>query len=135
MHTVLIDDDSTSIFLMRLLLQREEFADSITAFQSAQEALGYLQQAPPAHLPKVILLDLNMPVMNGWEFLEALQPAAPQVLSHTRIYILTSSLAQTDMTRAEQNPLVTRLIHKPLDKLELQLIRAEAEQEGGVGAM
>ncbi|GGG57509.1 response regulator [Hymenobacter glacieicola] len=128
MHTVLIDDDMTSIFLMRLLLQREEFADSITSFQSAQEALGYLQQAPVPELPKVILLDLNMPVMNGWEFLEALQPVAPHVLDHTRIYILTSSLAQTDLTRAAQNPLVTRLIHKPLDKSEIELIKSETTE-------
>jgi hypothetical protein len=48
------------------------------------------------------------------------------LLSNSRVYILTSSLTQTDRLRAEANPLVTRLIHKPLDKLELDLIKSEA---------
>ncbi|SNC60511.1 Response regulator receiver domain-containing protein [Hymenobacter gelipurpurascens] len=126
MHTVLIDDDSTSIFLMKLLLERENFSETITAFQSAQEALEYLQNALPDQLPHVILLDLNMPVMNGWQFLDALRPEAPELLGNCRIYILTSSLAHTDRARAEQNPLVTRLIHKPLDRKQLDGIREDA---------
>lgn len=126
MNTLLIDDDSTSIFLMRMLLQREAFADTITSFQSAPDALKYLEDVAPEHGPRVILLDLNMPLMNGWEFLEALPPSTSQRLAQCNIYILTSSLAPTDRLRAEQNPLVTRLIHKPLDKTELALIKSEA---------
>jgi CheY-like chemotaxis protein len=125
MHILLIDDDSTSIFLMRLLLEREELAKTITSFQSAQAALSYLQDADPQERPDVILLDLNMPVMGGWDFLEAIKEQANELLNNCRIYILTSSLAQTDKQRAEENPLVTRLIHKPLDKLELGLIKSE----------
>ncbi|QJX49067.1 response regulator [Hymenobacter taeanensis] len=126
MHIVLIDDDSTSIFLMRLLLQREEFAETITAFQSPEEALGFLQTAAPDQIPQVILLDLNMPVMSGWDVLDALKVEGSEQLSHCCIYILTSSLAQADRLRAEENPLVMRLIHKPLDKSELAVIKAEA---------
>ncbi|GAB3290411.1 response regulator [Hymenobacter tenuis] len=125
MRIVLIDDDSTSIFLMRMLLQLEELADSVTSFQSGQEALEYLRQSPPEQRPEIILLDLNMPVMSGWDFLEAVSAEASDLLSGCRIYILTSSLAQTDSLRAADNPLVTRLIHKPLDKAELKLIKAE----------
>ncbi|TGE06326.1 response regulator [Hymenobacter fodinae] len=127
MHIVLIDDDSTSIFLMRLLLQREEFADTITAFQSPEEALSFLQNVEAEKIPQVILLDLNMPVMSGWDLLDALTLKGNTQLNHCRIYILTSSLAQADRIRAEENPLVTRLIHKPLDKLELAVIKAETK--------
>ncbi|TGD79644.1 response regulator [Hymenobacter wooponensis] len=126
MHIVLIDDDSTSIFLMRLLLQRENFAETITTFQSATEALRFLEHAVPEQRPQVILLDLNMPVMSGWDFLDSINGQASELLENCRVYILTSSLAYTDKLRAEENPFVTRLIHKPLDKAELAAIKAEA---------
>ncbi|WP_324675515.1 response regulator [Hymenobacter sp. GOD-10R] len=124
MHTVLIDDDFISVFLTEKLLKREGIGDAVRSFQSPQEAVGYLQQTLPAEIPELILLDLNMPLMNGWDVLEALKPYEEDLLPRCFIYILTSSLALADTARAKEFALVTGLIHKPLDKMHIQEIHA-----------
>ena len=125
MHTLLIDDDTIGIFLTERLLKREAFSDKIGSFASAPEALTFLRQAEPEQLPRVIFLDLNMPVMDGWEFLEALGPLEEQLRGRCHIYILTSSLAQSDTDRAQEFDLVTGLIHKPIDDAQINAVRAQ----------
>ncbi|GAB2475916.1 response regulator [Hymenobacter qilianensis] len=125
MHIVLIDDDYISIFLTTKLLQRENITDSITSFQLPQEAVYYLQNTLPDQVPDVILLDLNMPIMSGWDFLDAIKPFESQLAGRCSIYILTSSLAPSDKLKAEEYSLVTSVIPKPLDGPKLQAIRAQ----------
>ena len=124
MKTYLIDDDSLSLFLAEHLLRLENFASTIHSFQSAEEALVALL-APGADLPQIIFLDLNMPGMNGWQFLEALAPHQAALRGHCYIYILTSSLALSDLEKSTQYGLVTGLIHKPLDRAELRTIKEQ----------
>jgi CheY-like chemotaxis protein len=131
MHTLLVDDDPTVIFLVKRLFQHEGLPDALTTFLSPVEALTFLRkQAPLGALPQVILLDLNMPVINGWEFLEALKPLEEQLRDQCLVYILTSSLAPTDTSRAKNNPLVAGLLHKPLDRHEIQAIQARVSEQG-----
>lgn len=131
MHTLLVDDDPTVIFLVKRLFQHEGLPNALTTFLSPVEALTFLrQQAPLGSLPQVILLDLNMPILNGWEFLEALEPLKEQLRDHCLVYILTSSLAPSDMNRAKCNPLVAGLLHKPLDRHEIQAIQARISAQG-----
>jgi CheY-like chemotaxis protein len=127
METILIDDDSIGVFMTERLLKREEFASSIASYTSAEQALAFLMQAEPQQLPQVIFLDLNMPVMDGWDFLEALRPLEHQLLGRCHVYILTSSLAHSDSNRIRQYPLVAGLIHKPLDSAQIQSVRAQVQ--------
>ncbi|UOG74472.1 response regulator [Hymenobacter tibetensis] len=131
METLLIDDNSTSVFLTEMLLKREGFSDKIRSFLAAEEALTYLEQGLPVRVPEVIFLDLNMPVMDGWDFLEALKPHEGELSSRCRIYVLTSSLAPSDAARAKEYTLVSGLIHKPVDSQMLQVIRAEMSEQDG----
>lgn len=128
MDILLIDDNSTSVFLTEMLLKREGFSNNIRSFLAAREALGYIQQHLPDRVPAVIFLDLNMPVMDGWEFLEALKPHEQQLAQRCHIYVLTSSLAASDAQRAKDYALVSGLIHKPVDSQMIKLIRTEMSE-------
>lgn len=129
MKTYLIDDDYISNFLTEHALIKEKFSENITSFLSAEEALDALRQRMPMDIPDVIFLDLNMPVMNGWEFLEALAPHESELLGKCRIYILTSSLALSDTDRAKDYALVSGLIHKPIDREDIKTVMAQIEDE------
>lgn len=125
MRTVLIDDNATGVFLTTRLFQREGLGKDLTTFVSPVEAVAFLRkQALAGTAPQVILLDLNMPGMSGWDVLEALQPVQQHLLGHCAVYILTSSLAPADKARAREYPLVVELLHKPLDQAKIQAIQA-----------
>lgn len=124
MHTLLIDDDPITIFLTQRLLRHEGLSDTAASFQSATEALAFLlRQIPAGLVPQVILLDLNMPLVSGWDFLELLKRHEVQLQGRCIVYLLTSSMAPADEARAKTFPLVAGLLHKPLDKRQIQQIR------------
>ena len=75
-------------------------------------------------VPQVVFLDLNMPMMDGWQFLDALAPYAEDLRGSCHIYILTSSLALRDLEKSRQYDLVAGLIHKALDSEKIRAIRA-----------
>ncbi|WP_066505001.1 two-component system response regulator [Rufibacter sp. DG15C] len=126
MKTYLIDDDHISIFITAQTLRLENFSEDIQTFHSAEDALDKLVGATGIkESPQVIFLDLNMPGMNGWEFLDTIKPYENQLLNTCRIYILTSSLDFTDTKRIKDYPLVADLLHKPIGPEDIQVIMAE----------
>lgn len=70
--TYIIDDDKLSIRLMSMLISKNNFCEEIVSFYNPQTALDQLKNnaSNPSQLPDVILLDLNMPVLDGWQFLD-----------------------------------------------------------------
>ncbi|GAA4032322.1 response regulator [Hymenobacter glaciei] len=123
MKTYLIDDDSLAVYLTEQLLRAEGFSNCICTFRSAQEALDKLL-GKKQRVPQIVFLDLNMPLMNGWQFLDALTPYEEALRGNCHIYILTSSLALKDLEKSKQYELVAGLIHKPLDGEEIRAIQS-----------
>jgi len=74
-------------------------------------------------LPELIFLDINMPIMNGWEFLELLTGRGAN--KTPKIYMLTSSISPDDIKKSEDHPMVTNYITKPLSLAKLQSIKDE----------
>ncbi|MDB5264174.1 MAG: response regulator [Adhaeribacter sp.] len=129
MKTFIIDDDNISIYLTKHIIQATAFSKDITSFLSAEDALEVMLKDFPANMPEIIFLDLNMPGMNGWEFLEELAPYKTQLSGHCRIYILTSSLNVSDTTKSENYELVCGLIHKTIDQADLEAIMEQLEEQ------
>ena len=123
MKIFIIDDDEISIFLTERSLQMGGFEVDIQTFLSAEDALAILSNSPEKELPNIIFLDLNMPNVNGWEFIETFkQLNQKKPLEKCLIYILTSSLDTSDIAKADENELVKGIIHKPISLEDIKAI-------------
>ncbi len=117
LHTIiLIDDNEADNFLHQIIIKDTDKSIQIVTFQNAEKALLHLTQqhssdTPP---PALILLDINMPAMNGWEFLEAYKKLDDACKKHIVIVMLTTSPNPDDETKARNNPDVRDFISKPL---------------------
>ena len=120
MKIFIIDDEEVSLFLTQRMLLHHFAGADIHPFLSAEEALNSLKEtvAPP----RVILLDLNMPVMSGWDFLEEVGSLGEKFRKDCRIYVLTSSLDASDEEAIKGHPLVSNLMHKPIDTENIRLL-------------
>ena len=122
---LLVDDDPTNNFLNERMLKRLAVTEHILVAENGQEALAVIHQASVASQPSyptLILLDIQMPVMNGIEFLQAYQQLPLAQRHATTVVVLTTSLDPRDLTRLEALPAAGR-ITKPLtlEKLDAML--------------
>lgn len=122
MHILLIDDDGITNFINRKLVSKFFPEATIEVAFDGREALVLINEGikTKAQLPNIILLDINMPIMNGWEFLEQYKDLPEAVTNLITIHILTSSGHLSDLAFAKQNPLVKSVISKPLTEQKLR---------------
>ena len=116
----LIDDDNITNMLNRYFLEEHYPMLEIRSFIYAAKALEELQNRVDS--PDFILLDINMPGMNGWEFLETLQHSELPPSALPEIYMLSSSLDPEDQAKARNSVLVKGFISKPLEVEKLPFL-------------
>ncbi|MBA4746885.1 MAG: response regulator [Muricauda sp.] len=109
---LLIDDDAITNFLNQDLIEYKFPGISITVFYNGGDALKYILDNEQKGF--IVFLDLNMPMMNGWEFLEILEPKLDG--RSIEIHVLSSSINPLDKTRALQCNIVESFVEKPLDE-------------------
>lgn len=112
-RVMLIDDEEFDIKVYRRILDRSGMAAEVIAFNMAPDALEYLRDdtKPPVDL---ILLDIRMPCMDGFEFLDAAQRYLGQDFSVPVVIMLTTSLSPEDAAKAEERPSIRGYFNKPL---------------------
>jgi CheY-like chemotaxis protein len=118
---LLIDDDEPTNFLNRMAIEDLGCVEHIKVIQNAREALDYLacaNQHPPlnAHCPKpeLIFLDINMPAMDGWEFLHYYEALPKENKSSVIVIMLTTSFNPEDELKARKIPSISEFRNKPL---------------------
>lgn len=136
-----IEDDSTTATITRILLEKALAGSRVQLYANGQQALDHLttaRRAGTAHLPSLILLDLNMPLMDGWEFLDACNHLT--VGEPVCIMVLTSSINPADRAKAARYQNVAGFFSKPLDAqtieriLRLRRAASGPTQRTGTGA-
>tara|TARA_Y100000034_G_C6780907_1_gene349034 strand:- start:309 stop:722 length:414 start_codon:yes stop_codon:yes gene_type:complete len=129
----IIDDDPLFVFGAKRLMDVSEFSKNIMVFSNGAEAIEVLRpmmSSSSSKLPDVILLDLNMPIMDGWEFLDEFIkiPCHKEIL----IYIVTSSIDPNDINKAKTyQDKVKNYLLKPIDKNQLDAILESFEEDKG----
>ena len=123
----IIDDDPIFIYGIKRIMNEIDFCDEIIVYangESALNELGSLAQEGKK-LPDVILLDLNMPVMDGWVFLDDFVKIPNHNQDHLSLYILSSSINPGDIEKAKNYPIVDNFISKPVTISDLKHILKE----------
>ncbi|WP_072879007.1 response regulator [Flagellimonas taeanensis] len=117
----LIDDDDTYQFIVEKTLNSLNLVNSIKIFSNGKAAIDFLEATihDIDQIPDVILLDLTMPIMDGWQFLEQYLRFRPRIGKKVVIYVISSSIDPRDMQRAKSISEVTDYIVKPLTKTKL----------------
>ncbi|WP_207425336.1 response regulator [Pedobacter sp. SYSU D00535] len=116
----IIDDDQLFQYSIKKVLQSTDIIDNILQFRDGEAALNYLlkNKDNAAMLPEIIFLDLHMPLMDGWEFLEEFT-SNTAVAKKTTIYICTSSIDHTNQERFKSYNKLSGYIIKPIRKNEI----------------
>lgn len=117
----LIDDDDIFVFLTKKVVEQTNLVDLIKVFGNGLDAINFLKENryDVDVLPEIILLDLSMPIMNGWQFLEEYTKLNPTIGKKITIYICSSSISHDDITRAKAINEVSDYIIKPITKNKL----------------
>jgi CheY-like chemotaxis protein len=118
----IVDDDSIYVMLAKRLISLNQLSDDVCEFSEGREAYQELKQRIENNLPipDVIFLDVNMPIWDGWDFLEEFRKL--QISKMPEIYIVTSSTHSLDREKAATYSIVTRCLTKPLELEDLKTI-------------
>lgn len=119
---MMIDDNEIDLFVSKKFLRISGITDNTISFLSAKDALDYIAANATVleKLPKLILLDIQMPEINGFRFLELFQNTPESAQHEMKIIMLSSTLDPLDIEKARNNRFVVDILKKPLDPVALK---------------
>lgn len=123
-----VDDDPITLMLCKMVITRSDFAQELISAQNGEEALNYFDDLILSNLgmemkryPQLIFLDLNMPVMGGWEFLDHFAGEKYRNLfKDCKVIVLSSTIDPADINKAKTYPMVLDFLSKPISKEMLE---------------
>lgn len=130
-RVVVIDDDFVFRTCFEILLKSEDFSQDILQFENGQEALEAIQQwaSDGERFPDLVFLDINMPMMDGWQFLDEIQKLPSEIRNELPIFVLSSSIDPRDLSRSGEYEEVMGYIAKPLTRENLLYVSQHFVEE------
>jgi CheY-like chemotaxis protein len=125
---MLLDDDEVNNFICSSIIQKCIPESRVISFLNGKQGLDYLESLlgkNDYNLPDLIFLDINMPVMNGWEFLDRYKKIANRFSKKIVLMMLTASVSDKDVSKAKTYDIVDDYITKPLKQDELTKVRED----------
>lgn len=122
MLTFLVDDDDAYLYGTRKLIEYHKLCNAVLTFQNGRQVADFMKE----HLydrertPDYILLDLEMPVMDGWQFVEEFLQMKPLLEKEVKVYIVSSSIDDRDKDKAKSISIITDYLVKPLNSAGLK---------------
>jgi len=120
---LIVDDDKIICKITKRMFQISGLSIDPIVFNSGKKAFEYLKANKNTKKSNVVFLDINMPFMDGWDFIDILEKE--NILAHTTIYLITSSIFPEDHTRAKKNKNVTDILTKPITLAKTKELAAQ----------
>lgn len=123
----IIDDDKIYVNLVKKIIEIKKLSENLLIYKNGKEALDYFKEimentTDEDKLPDIIFLDLNMPVMDGWEFLNEFIKIKNRLNKKITLYVVSSSIDPRDLERAKSFNLVTDYLIKPIELKKFEKI-------------
>lgn len=120
----IIDDDEVYKFFVQKILKIKKLAEDVLTFPDGEEAYDFINDnwENPEKLPDIIFLDINMPIMDGFQFMEEYTKLKPKIDKKITIYMITSSIDPVDLERSKKYPEISDFVTKPITAEVLQRI-------------
>jgi CheY-like chemotaxis protein len=130
LNVFVIDDDDIYQYLTQKELEKSERVRSITTFSDGRKALNYLQEfgEDSNKIPHIIFLDVNMPILSGWTFIEEFRSLKINRLSNIRIYMISSSFDRRDIEKAGEYAEIADYLVKPVSRIQIASILEKNEK-------
>ncbi len=124
---MLIDDTEVDNFISKKVMAASAFSSEIMEFYSAQKALNFLleNKENKDRLPQIIFLDIHMPAMDGFDFMEKFKELPSEIHQYCKVVMLSSSLDPEDVRRIKESNHIVRFMTKPISKDQLQSLNLE----------
>lgn len=120
---LLVDDNTATNFIHETYLNRVKCAENVLSFTMGKKAIEYLQSLKT--FPELIFVDINMPTMDAWEFMEIYETLDMALKINTRVILLTTSIIPSDKEKMKQFSEIDAMMYKPLNENAIKGIMTE----------